>query len=44
MDATWRRSSYSGNQGHCVEARRDAGSRSRSGFAEPGVGPPGGPR
>lgn len=26
MDTTWRTSSYSGNQGHCVEARRDAGS------------------
>lgn len=26
MDTTWRTSSYSGNQGHCVEARRDTGS------------------
>lgn len=26
MDTTWQTSSYSGNQGHCVEARRDAGS------------------
>lgn len=26
MDTTWRTSSYSGNQGHCVEARRDVGS------------------